>query len=401
LIGFAEVTRDISERKDAQVALDRTRSALAQSQKMEAMGRLSAGVAHDFNNILQSIISGLEVVLLEVGKETTAHEFAVLAVNSAKRGASLTRHLLSYTHQRMLRPQAVEIASMFSEIQTLLARTLGSSIAMRMCADQATCAMADPNQLHTALLNLAINASHAMPRGGTLSMDARVETDADQDWVVITVTDTGTGMDEATLAQAVEPFFTTKGLEGNGLGLSMVKGFAEQSGGRLAITSKLGRGTTVEFHLPSVALARRLEQVDLSEMPRTSGRLLLVDDSTDVLTTTGAFLEKAGFSVVRVDSGDKALAVLAGGERFDAMVSDYAMPGMNGADLIADARVAQPELKTLLVTGYAGISYADTLPKGTLVLRKPFRRVVLLEAIRCIMNETEMPSLAVQSDTTA
>jgi PAS domain S-box-containing protein len=390
LSGFAEVTRDTTNRREAQSVLDHSRSALAQSQKMDAMGRLSGGVAHDFNNILQSIISGLEVVLGEVGDETAAHEFAAVAIKSARRGAALTRHLLSYTHQRVLRPEPVIIASVFAELQKLFARTLGSQIATRMRAGRRICALADLGQLHTALVNLASNAAHAMPGGGALRMDASVERDVGQDWVLITVRDAGIGMDEATLAQAAEPFFTTRGTEGNGLGLSMVKGFVEQSGGRFTVTSNVGQGTTVELRLPSVDLTKLAERQEPVEMPIDLGRLLIVDDAKDVLAPTCAFLTKAGFSVVQVDSGDKALVLLAAGEQFDAIISDYAMPGMNGAALIAEALVARPELKALLITGYAGINYADTLPKGTLVLHKPFRRDALLEALQRIMNGTRI-----------
>ena len=359
--------------------------ALRQAQKMEAIGQLSAGVAHDFNNILQTIVSGLELMLDEV-KETSAHEFAQFAINAAARGASLTHHLLSYARKQMLRPQILDVIALLTETESLLARTLGPHIAVRASADEMASVLADPGQLQTALLNLAINASHAMPNGGSLTFDARAEIEAGQMWVVIVVTDTGVGMDEATLARAVEPFFTTKGPGGSGLGLSMVQGFAEQSGGRFCITSTPGQGTTVELRLPSATAVPHTEALQLLEAPSGLIRILLVDDSAGVLLTTTAFMEKSGFTVVTADSGDKALALLFNGEQFDVIISDYAMPGLNGADLIAQAQVIQPGLKALLITGYAGVSYADTLPKGTPLLYKPFQRADLLAALTLLIQ---------------
>jgi PAS domain S-box-containing protein len=357
--------------------------ALRQAQKMEAIGRLSAGVAHDFNNILQTIVGGLELMLDEV-KETPAHEFAQYAIKAAVRGAALTHHLLSYARKQILRPQTVDVTALLAETEVLLARTLGPQIAVSVRAYEMASIMADPGQLQTSLLNLAINASHAMPNGGSLIFDAREESEAGKVWVVISVTDTGVGMDEVTLAHAVEPFFTTKGLGGSGLGLSMVQGFAEQSGGSFLITSAPGQGTTVELRMPSAAACRHPEKPQLEQASSGLIRILLVDDSADVLATTSAFLENSGFTVMGVDSGDKALAVLSRGERFDAAISDYAMPGLNGADLIAEAQLVQPGLQALLITGYAGVTYADTLPDGTPLLYKPFQRGDLLEAIRLL-----------------
>jgi len=359
---------------------------LRQAQRLETVGRLAAGVAHDFNNILQSIVGGLELVLDEVDKASHAHEVATIAMHSAMRGSSLTHHLLSYARKQMLQPQAIEMAPLLTAVQTLLARTLDPQIAIRVRADQIPPVLADPGQLQTALLNLAINASYAMPQGGVLSVDTRVATEKGRVWVVLTVADTGVGMDAATLAQAVEPFFTTKGLDGSGLGLSMVQGFAEQSGGRFSITSMLGQGTTVELRLPAAAPDSDAERLELAKAPPASGRVLLVDDSTDMLETTGASLEKAGFTVVRVESGERALALLAQGERFDALVTDYAMPGLSGAVLIAEAQSVQPGLQGVLITGYADIGHAYTLPEGTPVLHKPFQRTELLEALQHIME---------------
>jgi PAS domain S-box-containing protein len=376
IVRLVGMMRDVTERNLME-------GSLRQAQKMEAIGQLSAGVAHDFNNILQIIVGGLELVIDELDVETAAYEFANIALKSATQGASLTHCLLSYARKQILRPQIVEVAPLLDELKILLAHTLGPHIAISVGATRTGAVLADPGQLQTAMLNLAINASHAMPEGGLLRLDIRVEQEADKAWVVIMVTDNGSGMDSATLAHATEPFFSTKGLAGSGLGLSMVKGFAEQSDGRLHITSALGHGTTVELHLPSVTSSGR-EQAVLVKIPHGTRRILLVDDMPDLLATTAKFLEKSGFAVVRARGGDEALLLLR--ERFDAIVSDYAMPGQNGAELIAEIRKIQPGLKALLITGYVSDVHTATLPTDITILQKPFKGSELVEALCCILR---------------
>jgi PAS domain S-box-containing protein len=367
--------RDVTERNRLEVAL-------RHGQKMEAIGRLAAGVAHDFNNILQAVIGSLDLVTDELPVGTPAREFTGTALDAALRGSHLTHHLLSYARKQILWPQPIDLASFLSDIERLLARTLGPHIAIALNVRHMPRAHADPGELQTALLNLAINAAHAMPKGGTLHIAADAERDAGPPWVRITLTDTGAGMDPATLAQAVEPFFTTKGLGGTGLGLSMVQGFAEQSGGTLRIDSTPGRGTVVELRLPAAAAPVFREVARPTEQQPVSGRILLVDDSTDVLVTVGAFLERAGYAVVRVEQGEHALAVLAKDLRFDAMVSDYAMPGLNGLDLIAQARLVKPGLPALIITGYAALGDAEDMA----VLHKPFQRHELLAALARVVG---------------
>jgi signal transduction histidine kinase/CheY-like chemotaxis protein len=373
VVRLVGITRDVTER-------NRMEAGRRHGQKMEAIGRLAAGVAHDFNNILQAVISGLDLVIEASVPNTPSHDYASVALGSAMRGSQLTHHLLSYARKQMLWPQTIRMSVFLAEIEQVLARTLGPHITIELRADPNACALADPGELETALLNLAINAAQAMPRGGTLHLSAARLREADRAWVALTLTDTGTGMDDATLAQAMEPFFTTKGANGTGLGLSMVQGFAEQSGGTLRIASKPGQGTTVELRLPATIAAEPEDRSPTQDPLRATGRILLVDDSPDVLVTVGAFLEKAGFDVERAENGDTALAHIAAGGRFDALVSDYAMPGLNGADLIAQARLLQPGLHALIITGFAALSTAE-LAEGTVVLHKPFHRRAFIEAL--------------------
>jgi PAS domain S-box-containing protein len=378
IVRLAGAVRDVTER-------NRLEAALRHGQKMEAIGRLAAGVAHDFNNILQGVIGSLDLVIDELPQGTPAREFAGTALDAALRGSHLTHHLLSYARKQILWPQPIDLASFLPDIERLLARTLGPHIAITLSVRRKPRAHADRGELQTALLNLAINAAHAMPKGGTLHIVAQEERGPGQSWVRLTLSDTGAGMDPATLAQAVEPFFTTKGLGGTGLGLSMVQGFAEQSGGTLRIDSTPGRGTMVELRLPAAASpAMRAPPRSADKRPR-SGRIMLIDDSTDVLVTVGAFLERAGYAVVRVEHGERALAMLAEDAWFDAMISDYAMPGLNGLDLIAQARLLKPGLPALIITGYAALGDADAA-EDMAVLHKPFQRYELLASLARVMG---------------
>jgi PAS domain S-box-containing protein len=381
IIRLVGASRDVTERK-------RLEAVEHQSHKMEAIGRLAAGVAHDFNNILQSIAGSLEMVRDEVPEGSSAHEFAQIGLHSAQRGSYLTHHLLSYARQQMLCPRVIELPALLNEIETLLARTLGPKIAVIVRADPAaTVVRVDPGQIQTALLNLAINAADAMPGGGTLLIESRAIQQAGQPWVCLDVTDTGTGMDEATLARAVEPFFSTKGLNGTGLGLSMVQGFAEQSGGTLSVASILGQGTTVSLYLPAVADETRGEPAPAAPAAPKTASILLVDDNSDVLITTGAFLEKAGFKIIRAADGDQALALLADGAEIDAVVTDYAMPGMNGGDLMAEVRSTRANLPGIIISAFSDLAATEAaLGAGIVTLRKPFQRDLLVGTLQSLLG---------------
>jgi PAS domain S-box-containing protein len=359
---------------------------LRHTQKLEAIGKLAAGVAHDFNNILQSVVSNLELALDDVPEGTETHDFAKVALQAAQRGASLTDYLLSYARKQRLTPASIAVGAFLDGMVKLLRSSLDPGITLEVKVPETLFVLVDVGQLQNAILNLAINASHAMPAGGMLTIEAQSNTEGK--CVIISLTDTGIGMDAATLAQAAEPFYTTKGNGGSGLGLSMVQGFAAQSGGEFYITSALGRGTTTTLRLPAATPGVLVKPVRAVAVPR-GGRILLVDDSEDVLVAVGAFLTKAGFIAVRAENGDEALAFLKASPGFDALITDYSMPGMNGLDLIIEARNFQPALPAILITGFAGFAGAKTIDDGTLVLHKPFQREELLTALQQVIDSNK------------
>jgi PAS domain S-box-containing protein len=380
ITGILGSARDISEHR-------RLEQILRQAQKMESLGQLAGGVAHDFNNILQSITGSLELVLGIVAPQTQVHEFASIGLHAARRGSSLTHKLLSYARRQILRPQVVDLTGLLAGLEEMLARTLGPTISVRMrIAENLPLLRVDPALLESALLNLAINASHAMPAGGSLAIDAREVVERGVSQVAIAVTDTGSGMDEATLARAIEPFFTTKGAKGTGLGLSMVQGFAVQSGGTMRIGSMPGVGTTVELQLP----AALNDNVEILAAPLQrhgeAATILLVDDDPDNLLTTGAMLTMNGFKVVSAESGSRALAIIADDARVGAIVSDYVMPGMTGLDVIAAARVERPGLPAMIISGFVNSGERQWGSEGIAFLRKPFQRHELVEALNKLLG---------------
>ena len=371
---------------------EETEKALLQAQKMEAIGRITSGVAHDFNNVLQGV-GGCLGALHARNTDPSAERLFLAAQQGIDRGARLTQHLLAFARRQTLAPKPTDIGTMFDGMRPLLERSMGGLIAIRIePAAGVWPALVDPTQLEVALLNLAINARDAMPEGGTLTLGAANTTVpvsgeaghppelAPGAYVTISVQDTGTGMDAATLARAVEPFFTTKETgKGSGLGLSMVYGMTAQSGGGARIDSQPGRGTTVWLYLPRAEQpAEPPSPTVLYSVPGNGSTVLLVDDDALVRDATTALLEAQGYRVLATDSGAAALAVLQGGTRIDVLVSDYAMPGMTGAVLVREARRIVPGLKALLVTGYA------ELPDGVEpvpLLKKPFRPGELTEQL--------------------
>ncbi|RON51912.1 hybrid sensor histidine kinase/response regulator [Pseudomonas frederiksbergensis] len=396
LLGFAKITRDITEVTQAQHALEQTREALFQAQKMQAIGQLSGGIAHDFNNLLTVILGNLEIVRKRVGDEPKIIRLLDNATQGALRGVSLTQRMLAFARRQELKTESVEIPALIQGITGLLRSSLGPSVALETrFAPDLEPAIADVNQLELAVLNLATNARDAMPHGGKMVISARTEVVIDPArsslpvgrYVCLSVTDTGEGMDLTTLASATDPFFTTKGVgKGTGLGLSMVHGFIAQLGGRFILKSEKGVGTIAELWLPvatpgSVAKPT-IEVPAMSPVPGLS--VLVVDDDTLVLTSTSLLLEDLGHRVISAASGAQALEAFDSGQTIDLVITDMAMPKMNGAQLAQAIRNLKPDLPIILATGYAERleGFVTELPR----LSKPFTQVHLVEIISQAMK---------------
>ncbi len=395
-----EALRDLNatlERRVAQAVAERERleEQMLQMQKLQAVGQLAGGVAHDFNNLLAAVVGNLDMLQRKIGTDSPLRRFVDSAMKGADRGAQLTRQLLSFARKQRLSPQPVDANQLIQgTVSNLLSRTLGGLIEIELLpAEDLWPAAIDPTQLESAILNLAVNARDAMPDGGRLTLETsnvRVAPDSHADleagdYVLITVTDTGSGMEPDVVARATEPFFTTKPVgQGTGLGLPTVYGFLRQSGGTMRLTSHPGEGTTVQLYLPRSASAPAGERPATGPVQaRGSGEIVLVvDDDEGVRTTTASLLAELGYAVIDTEKGERALEILKANPGIKLMVADYAMPGMNGAELIARARQARPELKAIVVTGYAQGSELDrVLPVGA-VLRKPFGFADLSEALK-------------------
>ena len=404
IIGFAKITRDVTERRDAERALQEAREALFQSQKMDAVGQLTGGVAHDFNNLLMAVLGSLELLRKRLPDDPKMMRLLDNAIQGAQRGAGLTQRMLAFARRQELKPVALDLPKLVRDMADLLRSSLGPSVELEMeFSGSLNNVLVDQNQLELAILNLAVNARDAMPKGGSILFSAREEDvlDApdlkDGRYVCLSVTDEGTGMDDATLARALEPFFTTKGIgKGTGLGLSMVHGMTQQSGGKLALKSRVGKGTTAELWLPvaSADAGLRPAAADAMEFEREKPLVILaVDDDSLVLLNTAAMLEDLGHTVLEATSGRKALEIIRRDHRIDVVITDQAMPVMTGSDLAAAIKVERPGLPVILATGFAELPPgADGgLPK----LAKPFRQQQLAEAIgKIVVPEPESPALA-------
>jgi PAS domain S-box-containing protein len=390
---------NVTERKRAE-------EALRQSQKMEAVGQLTGGVAHDFNNLLFAVQGNLELLRKHLPDDPRAARYLDNALLGVQRGAGLTQRMLAFARKQNLKPEAVNVPELVRGMADLLQRSLGPMVRIDTHFPlPLSCAHVDANQLELVLLNLAVNARDAMPDGGTLSISASEHTlAADRPgglqpgrYVCLSVTDTGAGMDPTTLARAMEPFFTTKGIgKGTGLGLSMAHGMAAQSGGRLILRSELGQGTTVELWLPAVREAQQAARPDPAgsvPLARHSAPLtiLVVDDDALVLANTAAMLDDLGHAVIQASSGQDALALLRAGHPFDLVVTDQAMPGMTGVQLAAIIQSERPHLPVLLVTGYAELpSGIDASPPR---LSKPFSQSELAQAVSGMAGQTNGASV--------
>ncbi len=389
LIGYAKVTRDVTERRRTQEELENARVALFQSQKIEAVGQLTGGVAHDFNNLLTVVLGSLELLRKRLPDDPRMTRLVETAAEAAQRGAALTQRMLAFARRQDLRLETVVLPDLVHGMADLLQRSIGPTVQIETRFPVGLPpVLADAHQLELALLNLAVNARDAMPEGGTITIAATTG-DAPAGlavgrYVGLSVSDTGQGMDEATLARAREPFFTTKGVgKGTGLGLSMVHGLAEQSNGRLSLESFPGQGTTAEIWLP-VARETTTERpkpaaVTVPKIATRSLHVLVVDDDPLVLENAAAMLEDLGHRVLKARSGQEGLDLLGQARVLDLVITDHAMPNMTGAQLLARIEAIRPGTCAILATGYAELSadQAVNVPR----LFKPFDQSALAKVI--------------------
>ena len=382
---------------------ERIEAQLRQAQKIEAVGQFTSGVAHDFNNLLTGIIGNLEL-LQEPASDDRRRRRLASAMRSAEQGARLTQQLLAFSRKQHLDRQAVDLGAVLERVRDMLRRMTGGMIDIETTIGRELWpALADPNQLDLAIVNLALNARDAMPSGGRLSiaaencpmgMPGRPPDLAPGDYVVVAVADTGTGMSDDVKARAIEPFFTTKEVgKGSGLGLSQVYGFALQSSGTVHIDSEPGRGTTVRIYLPrtlGTSGADRDEHRVAAAGESTTGiRILLVDDNEDVREVTAASLQGFGHTVVEAASGAAALDLLESGDAFDLLIADYAMPAMNGRRLIEEAWRRRPDLRAFLITGYTEPAGLGEFSREVTILQKPFRLRDLEETVRKVTDTAD------------
>ncbi|TDK39310.1 hybrid sensor histidine kinase/response regulator [Rhizobium deserti] len=368
---------------------------LRQSQKLEALGQLTGGVAHDFNNLLMAVLGNLELIRKNVAEDARTVRLVDGALQGARRGASLTQRLLAFARQQDLQVKPTNLADLVEGMRELLVRSVGGAIEIASDFEEdLPLVLADGNQMELALLNLAVNARDAMQNGGTITIGLRkhlhVRPSSDlprRDYVCLSVTDTGEGMDAATLQRAVDPFFSTKELgKGTGLGLSMIHGLALQLGGALKLESTLGKGTTAQIWLPATDLANQEDEkgeIQMVQAPE-SLKILVVDDDALIAMSTVDMLEDLGHRVVDASSGNDALAIVSAAEDIDLIITDYSMPGMNGAQLAKAVREIRPDLPVLVATGYAD------LPPGTGMnlprLSKPYTQEQLEREIAIIFS---------------
>ena len=386
--------------------LARSREELAQAQRLEAIGQLTGGIAHDFNNLLTVVLSNLDLILRARGDPEKIERLAQAAMKAAQRGELLVRQLLTYARRQIIRPDTVNLNQLIVNIENLMHRVIGEQIEVVTTLSPVLApAQIDPAQFETAMLNLVINSRDAMAGGGRITIETRNVTldrryAADNPeltagpYVMIAVSDSGSGMTPAVLARAFDPFFTTKEVgKGSGLGLSQVYGFAKTAGGHVKIYSEVGIGTTVKLYLPKSsdrAVAPEIGAETASLRPASGHEtILVVEDDEDVLVVAAESLRELGYRVVTAVDAAQALEILRGDQPVDLLLSDVIMPGgMNGVQLTVEARRIRPELKVLLTSGYtaAALSLEHGLPDNLNVVEKPYRREDLAKKLRLVIG---------------
>jgi len=401
LIGFAKVTRDLSEKRAIE-------EQLRQSQKMEAVGQLTGGLAHDFNNLLTGISGSLEMMQIRIAQGRTAEfdRYLIAAQGAVKRAAALTHRLLAFSRRQTLDPKPTNANRLLRSLEELVRRTVGPGIDVEVVeASGLWTTLVDTNQLENAVLNLCVNARDAMPDGGRLTIEAankwldeRAARKHDLpvgQYVSICVTDTGIGMTPDVISKAFDPFFTTKPIgEGTGLGLSMVYGFARQSGGQVRIYSEIGQGTTMCIYLPRHDDDGSIvEDVGVPQSAQVEGGgevVLVIDDDPTIRMLVGEVLAESGYAVIEAPDGPGGLKVLDSNARIDLLITDVGLPGgLNGRQVADAARASRPDLKVLFITGYAenAVIGQSRLGNGMFVMTKPFQMDMLAHRIREIIEQ--------------
>ena len=384
LIGFAKITRDITERRDAQLKLEQMQKQLAEAQKLDALGQLTGGVAHDFNNLLMIISGSLHTLRRGAGDDAKLQRAVAAIENATRRGAALTSQLLTFSRRQSLNPEPINVGERIDAIRQVLDTGVGSAVRLAFEVPRDTWPVViDIGEFETALVNLVINARDAMPSGGTITISAhnrkRQGGTNSGDFVAISVSDTGLGIAPDILSKIFDPFFTTKPVgKGTGLGLSQVHGFAHQAGGTVLVESELGKGTAVTILLPRQQAGPPPEIEERIELGG-SGTVLLVEDNPDVASVSRNLLEQLGFNVRRVADAEAALHEIEG-NHVDLVFSDIVMPGkLDGLGLARRLREIRPDLPVLLATGYSDAA-ADV--RGDFpILRKPYEIHQLSKAI--------------------
>ena len=400
LVGFAKVTRDLSDKRAIE-------EQLRQSQKMEAVGQLTGGLAHDFNNLLTGISGSIEMMQMRLTQGRTADfdRYFMAAQGAVKRAAALTHRLLAFSRRQTLDPKPTSVNRLLGDLEELVRRTVGPSVQVEVVgASGLWPTLVDPNQLENAVLNLCINARDAMPDGGKLTIetankwiDQRASRSHDLpvgQYISVCVTDTGVGMTPEGVSKAFEAFYTTKPLgEGTGLGLSMIYGFARQSGGQVRIYSEVGQGTTACIYLPRHSEeASALEDYELPTNPNAPGDgevVLVIDDDPIIRMLVAEILSDSGYAVIEAPDGSAGLKVLESNARIDLLITDVGLPGgMNGRQVADAARLGRPGLKVLFITGYAenAVIGQSRLDKGMFVMTKPFQMDSIAQRISEIIQ---------------